>query len=93
MKKYFFILATAIGLAACGDNATNDTGGSIDSAGSAPMESPSDNTVPSEMNTEADTSASMSRAAAAAGAAPPAPTPDTPATDTTPRGAALPDIS
>ena len=81
MKKYFFILATAIGLAACGDNATNDTGGSIDSAGSAPIESPSDNTVPSEMNTEADTSASMSMDSASSGASTNSPNTETPATD------------
>lgn len=79
MKKYFFILATAIGLAACGDNATNDAGGSIDSAGSAPMESPSDNTVPSDMNQ--DTSASMSTDSASSGASTNSPNTETPATD------------
>ena len=79
MKKYFFILATAIGLAACGDNATND-GGSIDSAGSAPMESPSDNTLPpSDMNE--DTSASMSTDSASSGASTNSPNTETPATD------------
>ena len=49
MKKYFFILAAAIGFAACSDNSSNGSGTSIDSASMAPTEAaPQDNTNPSD---------------------------------------------
>lgn len=36
MKRLSLVFAVALGLAACGDNSANGTGGSIDSASTAP---------------------------------------------------------